>query len=896
MSSETNLQLFPGVFRSTVGGENPGFFLHSDGRVGIGNKAPTTIPTWDTDPNSTEKNKLNVSGHTHIEGNLNVTGHLYGDGSNLTGIAAVIGGYWDLDASNNNIKYEAGNVGIGGVASGTEALTVYGDLNLKSGGQLKFNGQTPVFSNWSVDGSDISRSTGNVGIGGAASGTNKLKVHGTVEASGFAGGGVSTTNTGNTVVKRDASGNFTAGTITANIATVTQKLAIDGLFKVSDTSVSASVDINATAGSQWPQVAKLTAGDGAAGDQFGVSVSIDGDTMVIGAYKDDDKGSNSGSAYVFTRDTAGDLTSGWTQVDKLTAGDGATDDIFGYSVSIDGDTVVIGAWLDDDMRGSAYVFTRDTAGDLTSGWTQLAKLTADDGAGSDYFGYSVSIDGDTMVIGAYKDDDDGTNSGSAYVFTRNTAGDLASGWTQLAKLTAGDGAANDMFGYSVSISGDTVVIAALLEDDMRGSAYVFTRDTAGDLASGWTQVDKLTASDGTTDDNFGNSVSIDGDTIVIGVYLDDEAIPYGGRGSAYVYTRNTAGDLTSGWTQRVKLTASDGATGDYFGWSVAISGDKIVVGALLEDDKGSDSGSAYVFTRDTAGDLASGWTQVDKLTASDGAAGDEFGRSVSIDGDTMVIGAYLDDDAAASSGSAYVFVNLPVLVVQGDITAGIGGNILSFTGQHMCFPEGPVERGLVVSANKNKFMNLNGILSTGLSAIKSSESLPIVSLSNVVNDPTVFGVVDSVESASSMRTQRFGGTIVENKKESGDNRVIVNSLGEGAMWVVNTNGNISSGDYITTSNINGYGHKQDDDILHSYTVAKITMDCDFNPQELPIQVIKKDNNGTNVLDNYGRLQWEDSDNTQKAYRIKYLKVDGKETDQANAVCTAAYVGCTYHCG
>jgi hypothetical protein len=162
--SETNLQLFPGVFRSTVGGENPGFFLHSDGRVGIGNKAPTARPTWDTDLNSTEKNKLNVSGHTHIEGNLNVTGYLYGDGSNLSGVAAVIGGYWDLDESNNNIKYEAGNVGIGGAAS-----------------------------------------------------TNKLKVHGTVEASGFAGNGVSTTNTGNTVVKRDASGNFTAGTITANI-------------------------------------------------------------------------------------------------------------------------------------------------------------------------------------------------------------------------------------------------------------------------------------------------------------------------------------------------------------------------------------------------------------------------------------------------------------------------------------------------------------------------------------------------------------------------------------------------------------------------------------------------------------------------------------------------------
>ena len=128
MSSETNLQLFPGVFRSTVGGENPGFFLHSDGRVGIGNKAPTARPLWSSD--DTDRNKLNVTGHTHIDGNLNVTGHLYGDGSTLSGVAAVIGGYWDLDASNNNISYSAGNVGVGGAAStaSTERLKVYGTV------------------------------------------------------------------------------------------------------------------------------------------------------------------------------------------------------------------------------------------------------------------------------------------------------------------------------------------------------------------------------------------------------------------------------------------------------------------------------------------------------------------------------------------------------------------------------------------------------------------------------------------------------------------------------------------------------------------------------------------------------------------------------------------------
>jgi phage baseplate assembly protein gpV len=437
-----------------------------------------------------------------------------------------------------------------------------------------------------------------------------------------------------------------------------------GSFKDDDptNSGSAYVFTRVTAGdlaSGWTKVAKLTAGtDGAASDEFGYSVSIDGDTVVIGARYDDDKGSNSGSAYVFTRVTAGDLASGWTQVAKLTAGtDGAASDYFGYSVSIDGDTVVIGARYDDDKgsnSGSVYVFTRDTPGDLTSTWTQLAKLTATDGAAGDEFGVSVSIDGDTMVVGAHYDDDKGDNSGSAYVYTRDTAGDLASGWTQIAKLTADDGAAYDWFGTSVSIDGDTVVIGAYADDDKgdkSGSAYVFTRDTAGELASNWTQVDKLNATDGAAGDEFGVSVSIDGDTIVIGAFQDDD-----NSGSAYVFTRVTAGNLTSGWTQvEPKLTAGDGAASDEFGHSVSIDGDTVVIGARYDDDKGSASGSVYVFTRVTAGDLASGWTQVAKLTADDGAASDVFGYSVSIDGDTVVIGARYDNDKGSNSGSAYVF-------------------------------------------------------------------------------------------------------------------------------------------------------------------------------------------------------------------------------------------------
>ena len=221
-----------------------------------------------------------------------------------------------------------------------------------------------------------------------------------------------------------------------------------------------------------------------------------------------------------------------------------------------------------------------------------------------------------------------------------------------------------------------------------------------------------------------------------------------------------------------------------------------------------------------------------------------------------------------------------------------GTSVSSFTGKHICFPDGDIDEGLIVSANKNKYVSLNGSIETGLGAIKSDESLPVVSLSNVSNDRSVFGVIHKIEKEGTKRITNFDGINTEVQKLPGDNRVIVNSIGEGAMWVTNTNGNLVSGDYITTSNVAGYGQRQDDDILHNYTVAKITMDCDFNPQEVPLQVIKEE------LDSYGRIQWEDDPSgvTEKAYKIRYLDANGIETDEANSVHIAAFVGCTYHCG
>ncbi|MFV1990105.1 MAG: FG-GAP repeat protein, partial [Acidimicrobiales bacterium] len=367
---------------------------------------------------------------------------------------------------------------------------------------------------------------------------------------------------------------------------------------------------------------KLTADDAFAEDLFGQVIAVDGDTVVVGAYADDDGGPSSGSAYVFTRSGLS-----WTQQAKLTASDAAPGDIFGITVAILGDTILVGAYGDDDRgadSGSVYVFTRSG-----TNWSERTKLTAADGAAADSFGSALGIDGGTAVVGAFHDDNDGINSGSAYVFVGSGAS-----WTQQAKLTAADGAANDFFGRGVDILGDSVVVGAFGDDDAgltSGSAYVFTR--AGTI---WSQQTKLTASDAAASDDFGRSVAMSGNTVVVGSSGDAS-----NAGSAYVFTR-----ASSVWSQQSKLTASDQTMGDLFGWAVAISRESIVVGAWGDDDDALTSGSAYVFTR-----TGTAWSQKEKLTASDAGAEDRFGSSVTIDGITIGAGALLDDDDGSNSGS-----------------------------------------------------------------------------------------------------------------------------------------------------------------------------------------------------------------------------------------------------
>ncbi len=328
---------------------------------------------------------------------------------------------------------------------------------------------------------------------------------------------------------------------------------------------------------------------------------------------------------------------------KLLASDGSAFDRFGYSVAISGDRIVVGAQTDTNdngfASGSVYVYEPDGEG----GWTE-SKITASDGAGNDRFGRSVAVSGDRIVVGAFQNDDDGVGSGSAYVFEPDGTG----GWLE-AKLTASDGGdyGSEWFGWSVAVSGERIVVSAYLDSNENGtnsgSAYLFEPDGAG----GWAET-KLTASDGSAFDRFGYSVAISGDRIVVGA-AEDDGTGFN-SGSVYVYESDGAG----GWAE-TKLAALDGAAEDLFGWSVAISGDWIVVGAPFDDDNDADSGSVYVYESDGVG----GWAAT-KLAALDSALGDSFGWSVAISGDRMVVGAYLDDDNGTSSGSAYVFELAPL--------------------------------------------------------------------------------------------------------------------------------------------------------------------------------------------------------------------------------------------
>jgi hypothetical protein len=494
------------------------------------------------------------------------------------------------------------------------------------------------------------------------------------------------------------------------------------------------------------QQAYLKASNTEANDQFAFSISISGDTIVIGARLEDSAAAevngdqtdnsalSSGAAYVFVRNGTT-----WTQQAYLKASNPNSFDWFGWAVAISGDTIVIGAPQEDSMAtgvngdetdnnaqdaGAAYVFVRDG-----TNWTQQAYLKASNTDAVDQFGYDVAVAGDTIVIGAAledssatgingnQSDNTATDSGAAYIFVRSGAN-----WAQQAYLKASNTGAADDFGGDVTISGETVLIGAAFEDSSAngvngdqsnnnavgsGAAYVFVRN-----GTTWSQHAYLKASNTGAGDLFGRSVSVSGDTIVVSAPQEDSAATgvNGNQsdnsamaaGAAYVFARNGAS-----WSQQAYLKASNTDAGDVFGRSAAISGDTVLLGAHREDsnavgvngdqtdNSASDAGAAYVFVRNRTT-----WAQQAYLKSSNAQAGDQLGgttvtapgSSLALSGDTAVVAAWFEDsmgtgvngdqsdDSAVNAGAAYVVRGVgprPRLDIEAD---GSGGYLILFHG------------------------------------------------------------------------------------------------------------------------------------------------------------------------------------------------------------------------
>jgi hypothetical protein len=430
---------------------------------------------------------------------------------------------------------------------------------------------------------------------------------------------------------------------------------------------------------QWQQQAKITIPDGQFYDNFGFDVAIYYDFAVISAYQEDDEARDGGAAYTFTR-TEGQ----WNQLSRIALDDAYPNDYFGRSVATCGSYSIIGASGYDGTGYNAgmaavYTYQKETkvippggdpynsfgaitamcgayvivgaSGDNENGdfsgaayiyenvageWIERCKLTASDGYPYQYFGNAVAISEQFAVVGAYLDDSSYQNAGAVYLFQRD---DIQ--WNFIEKFLPPVSYYEGQFGFSLAMSDDTIVIGSNGDDERgnwAGAAYLLTYD-----GYSWSFGPKLTAFDGVAYDNFGYSTAISGDSVIVGAFADDDKGI--SSGSAYIFTRS--GDE---WNLKSKITASDGAPVAHFGTSVSISGDHLVVGAPDDQTNGYSSGAAYIFTLTPAG-----WTETCKLVPQDNERNDDFGLSAAIAGETVVIGARGDDDVGASAGAVYLF-------------------------------------------------------------------------------------------------------------------------------------------------------------------------------------------------------------------------------------------------
>ena len=419
------------------------------------------------------------------------------------------------------------------------------------------------------------------------------------------------------------------------------------------------------------QLTIITASDGQADDMFGHSLSISGNTGVMGTPQDDDIAENSGAVYIYEKD-ASDL---WHPSAKLTAPGGEAYDFFGEAVDIEGDYLVASAYQAvgaGSNTGAAYIYKRNG-----TNWEFKQKIYADDGVSADNFGKSIAISGDYIVVGAPNED---FSTGVAYVFHRS-----GETWTQVARLEeiTGD-EMNDSFARSVDISGDYIVIGAWQDNapgSNTGATYIYKNN------SGTWELDvKLVADDAQIDDEVGYSVAISGNYVVSGSFNQN-----GAKGAAYVFYNN-AGT----WEQQAKIEAIDGVSEDYFGKNVSISGDYILVGAQKHNSAKADEGTAYLFTRS-----GTSWTQTQQFTASDASDTDMFGYCTAIDGDYALV------STVQVNGKVYVF-------------APEGAGVENLENNISIFPN-PANNFLTVKSNNFEIKNIKLIGLTGNIISNSTE-------------------------------------------------------------------------------------------------------------------------------------------------------------------------------
>ncbi len=379
----------------------------------------------------------------------------------------------------------------------------------------------------------------------------------------------------------------------------------------------------------WQQTQKVVT-QGAVGDDFGYSITLDGNRALIGAPLDGENGLNTGAAYIF------DYVNGqWLAPIKLLASDLSTN--FGSSVDLEGDNAIIAAnEVNTLSQGKVYFFNYDG-----TSWNEVALFESVINV-NDEFASSVSLSGDKALVGASSDTENGIKSGTTYIYEKITGS-----WQFVDKLIPSDGEIFDDFGYTVSLFGNRAIVGARNEDDginstsAAGAAYIYDYDAINDL---WLET-KLQISNPIANGRFGTSVDLKNNRAIVGA-SGERGFNNLSTGAAYVFDYDAN---TDAWNS-TRIFASDGSSQDNFGVSVSLDANRLLIGNHLDDDTDTNAGAAYQFDYD-----GSTWDETKKYLANDGAKSDYYGFSVSLSGDNALIGAYQDNDNGTDAGSVYTF-------------------------------------------------------------------------------------------------------------------------------------------------------------------------------------------------------------------------------------------------